>query len=154
MMGLRIFLIAIFLTGAVSCYAFDYEGVKTGSKLSSLPKGAFQCAPMRFDPKDQKICTKNNPGKVFGVQPSKVELGYKNDLLYIIFIGFRPADFNTVNASLEQKYGRPTTKKQLLKGVYQYVWQRGETELVLNKDEKRQEADVTMYDYKAGGIKE
>lgn len=126
---------------------FSYENIKLGSNISSVPKNDYKCAPSPLLP-GEKQCNKNQPGTFLGVSAKKVELGFEKDRLHIIFIGLNPDDVATVRKALEQKYGQPKTDKQLLRGVYQTTWQKGDTELVLNKDSKRGTADVTMIDYR------
>lgn len=145
----RLILTLLFLLWASSVIAsdFEYEGLKLGSKINSIPKTKYKCAPSPYLP-DEKQCNKNEPGSFLGVNAKKVELGFEKNRLHIIFIGLNPGDVATVRKALEQKYGQPKTDKKLLKGIYQTTWSKGDTELVLNKADTRGTADVTMIDYR------
>lgn len=140
---------ALFLLCASSVVAIDfsYEDIRLGSNIKSIPKNKYKCAPSPLLP-GEKQCNKIQPGTFLSVSVKKVELGFERDRLHIIFIGLNPNDVAIVRKALEQKYGKPKTDKQLLKGVYQTTWQQGDTELVLNKADKRGTADVTMIDYR------
>jgi hypothetical protein len=147
-----VIIVSLLSSAVVIAADFQYEGLKLGSSLKSLPKSDYMCSPSPIL-KGQIQCNKNNPGQFMGVSANKAELMYKKDRLYVVFIGINPNDVLTVRKALEQKYGRPKTDKQLLKGVYQTTWQSGDTELVLNKATKRGTADVTMMDYKLLDVK-
>jgi hypothetical protein len=144
----RFFILSVVLLWVSSAIAadFSYENIKLGSNIKSVPKNDYKCASSPLLP-DEKQCNKNQPGTFMGFYARKVELGFEKDRLHIIFIGLKPDDVATVRKALEQKYGQPKTDKQLLRGVYQTTWQKGDTELVLSKDSKRGTADVTMIDY-------
>jgi hypothetical protein len=145
----RFFMTALFLLWASSVIAADfaYDGIRLGSNINSISKNDYKCSPSQFIP-EEKICNKNQPGKFLGVAANKVELGFEKDRLNIIFIGLNPNDVEIVRKALIEKYGRPKKDRQLLKGVYQTTWQKGDTELVLNRAIKRGTADVTMIDYR------
>lgn len=140
-------ILSLLLASTVMAADFEYEGLKLGSSLKSLPASDYKCSPSPLL-QGQKQCNKNNPGKFLGVSVNKVELGFKKDKLYIVFIGINPNDVSSVRKALEQKYGTPVTDKQLLKGVYQTKWQNKNTEFVLNKAITRGTADVTMIDHR------
>jgi len=148
-MKIRFIMTALFLLWASATVAadFTYENIKLGSNIRSVPKNDYKCAPSPLLP-GEKQCNKIQPGTFLGVSAKKVELGFEKDRLHIIFIGLNPSDVAIVRKTLEQKYGKPKTDKQLLKGVYQTTWRQGDTELVLNKADKRGTADVTMIDYR------
>ncbi|MCJ7662981.1 MAG: hypothetical protein MUO24_01935 [Desulfobacterales bacterium] len=145
----RILISSLFLLWVSLAVAadFSYENIKLGSNIKSIPRNDYKCAPSPLLP-DEKQCNKNQTGPFMGVSAKKVELWFEKDRLHIIFIGLSPDDVATVRKALEQKYGKPKSDKQLLKGVFQTTWQKGDTELVLNKDSKRGTADVTMIDYR------
>jgi len=145
----RILISLFFLLWASFAVAadFSYENIKLGSHIKSIPGDDYKCVPSPLLP-DEKQCSKNQPGLFMGVSAKKVELGFEKDRLHIIFIGLSPDDVATVKKALEQKYGKPKSDKELLKGVFQTIWQKDDTELVLNKDSKRGTADVTMIDYR------
>lgn len=145
----RVLIIAIFVLLASSALAddFSYENIKLGANIKSVPKNEYKCAPSPLLP-GEKQCNKNKAGSFLGVAAKKVELGFEKNRLHIIFIGLNPADVASVRKALEQKYGKPTKDKELLRGVYQTTWQKGDTELILNKADKRGTADVTMIDYR------
>lgn len=140
------FLVVILvLTLASVANAFEYEGRKLGSTLKALPKDAYRCSPWNVDQKNTE-CKKIDPGKFLGVPAQKVELMYKGDKLYIIFVSFAPENTPTIGKALEQRHGRPAKVTNRPQGTYQVKWIRGNKDLILLRQDKRGEASVTMID--------
>lgn len=145
----RFFITAVFVLFVSSAFAddFSYENIKLGSNIKTIPKDDYKCAPAASVP-GEKQCNKNQAGSFMGFPAKKVELGFKKSRLHIIFIGLDPSDVASAKKTLIKKYGRPIKDKELLSGVYQTTWQKGDTELVLNKTDKRGTADITIIDFR------
>lgn len=140
-----LFLISISCVTSAYAASFEHDGIKLGSNLKSLPKERYSCSPSLLP--NETECKKKNPGTLFGVPAKKVELMFKNERCYIIFVGFAPGETPKIGKALEKKYGAPSKAAQVLRGVYQVKWQQGNADLVLNRDDKRSTADVTMVEY-------
>lgn len=142
---LTLLFLSLFFTETTYAASYEHDGITLGGNIKTLKKGQYSCSPS-FLPNETQ-CIKNIPGTLFGVPAKKVELMFKNGRCYTIFIGFAPGDTPKIGKALEQKYGAPSKAAQVLKGVYQVKWQQGNRELVLNRDDKRSTANVTMVEY-------
>lgn len=130
---------------------FEYQGLVLGSGLATLSKSEYNCSPSTISLSKME-CKKINPGKIFGVPASKVELMFHKNRLYIIFVGFSPGDTPVVGKELEKRYGKPTKAGELLKGVYQATWRYGDREVVLDRSDRRGSASITLIDYEVGEV--
>jgi len=140
-----LFLVSIVFAAPAYAVSYEIDGIKLGASLKTLNKEQYSCSPSVLPNETQ--CIRKKPGTLFGVPAKKVELMFKNERCYIIFVGFAPGDTPKIGKALEQKYGAPSKAAQVLKGVYQVKWQQGNKDLVLNRDDKRGTADVTMAEY-------
>ncbi len=135
-------LMAIVSTAPAYAVSYELDGIKLGATLKTLNKDQYSCSPSLL-PKET-LCIKKNPGTLFGVPAKKVELMFKNGRCHIIVVGFAPGDTPKIGKALEQKYGAPSKAAEILRGVYQVTWRQGNRDLVLNRDDKRGTADVSM----------
>ena len=89
----------------------------------------------------------------YGVPARKVELAYKKDQLYLVFVGFFASDTPVLRKKLEKAYGAPSVKGQK-DGTYPVIWRNGNRALAINRDGKSGHATITLVDYKTAEIPE
>lgn len=134
--------LALIVTIPLCAAAADLEvdGIKLGSGYKNPPKAGYACAPLLSD----ALCKKVQPGSIFDVPATKVEMTYKNNRLTSIVVGFAFGDAPKVGKALEKQYGLATNARVVAKGVALAVWAFGDTELHLIRDEGRRETSVQM----------
>jgi hypothetical protein len=130
-----------FATSAIAA-AFDHDGVRLGTSVTSLPKGQYQCASGLLPGETQ--CRKKTPGTVFGAPAKQVELTLKNGSCQTIFVDFSASDAPKVGKALKRKYGAPNQAARLQRGIYQLKWRQGEAELLLTRDGRRGTASILI----------